>query len=99
MISQVTFWVEHGEDTDLLEEWIDYISTRPTESKVLESDFIVDVPSPVRKWFVNEEGNVYDYLPGNQAEHFPNDWHRAFDTQAEAQTAADDWARIIELLN
>jgi len=43
---------------------------------------------PEPKWFINEEGNVYDYAPEFQAEHFPNDDHRVFDTQDEAELAA-----------
>src|ERR1043165_3714050 len=105
MISQVTFWVEHGEDTDTLEDFVNEVSCQYSldahsydEGVVLESDFIVDVPSPVRKWFVNEEGVVYDCLPEHQAERFPNDFHRAFDTKAEAQKAAHDYMRITALL-
>jgi len=100
VISQVTFWVEHGEDTDALE---DFIATTEREYAsgditMVESDFIVDVPAPTKKWFINEEGNVYDYLPHRQTEHFPNDFHRAFNTQAEAIKTSQEYARIMDLL-
>jgi len=48
---------------------------------------------PPAKWFVNEEGNVYDYAPELQAEHFPNDFRRPFDTQDEAEQVAAELAK------
>lgn len=41
------------------------------------------------KWFINECGEPYDYDPEHQAEHFPNDDHTPYDTEEEAQAAAD----------
>jgi hypothetical protein len=100
VISRVSFWVEHGEDTDTLDDFIasterEYASGDIT---MIASDFTVDVEKPILKWFINEEGNVYDYLPDHQAEHFPNDFHRPFDTEQEAARAAEEYDRIMDLL-
>lgn len=45
-----------------------------------------------RKWFINEEGGVYNYAADLQAEHFPNDDHVAYDSVIEA------WESLGELL-
>ncbi len=53
MISQITFWVEHGETTDPLDTFITLAAGLPEcadgleDLAVITSDFIVDVPSPV----------------------------------------------------
>ncbi len=49
MISQVTFWVEHGESTDPLEQFIANAESEADydgEVSVIATDFIVDVPNP-----------------------------------------------------
>lgn len=43
----------------------------------------------MRAWFINEDGEVYDYNPETQERDFPNDSHIAFDTQEAAETAAE----------
>lgn len=51
MISQVTFFVEHGETTDPLEQWIANAESEADydgEVSVIATDFIVDVPNPTR---------------------------------------------------
>jgi hypothetical protein len=100
MISKVTFWVEHGEDTEPFEDMIEAISGSYASGDItmIASDFTVDVEAPILKWFINEEGNVYDYLPDHQAEHFPNDFHRPFDTEQEAAAAAEEYDRIMDVL-
>ena len=46
MISQVTFWVRHGETTDPLVEFIDKADIGIDGATVIASDFIVDVLDP-----------------------------------------------------
>lgn len=50
MISQVTFWVEHGETTDPLQGFLDLAQgledTDDHGFRITETDFIVDVTPP-----------------------------------------------------
>jgi len=46
VISQVTFWVEHGETTDPLTEFIDKADLNIEGAYVRDFDLIVDVPCP-----------------------------------------------------
>lgn len=39
------------------------------------------------KWFINEDGTIYDYPEDEQALEFPNDFPEAYDTFEDAQAA------------
>ena len=41
------------------------------------------------KWFINECGDVYDYWASTQEADFPADFHTAYETQDEAEAAAE----------
>lgn len=43
---------------------------------------------PGVKWFINEEGVAYDYPADLQEDHFPGDYHVAYDTQEAAEEAS-----------
>lgn len=42
-------------------------------------------------WFINEEGEVYEYDAATQEAEFPNDDHTPFETEEEALEAATAW--------
>lgn len=41
------------------------------------------------KWFVNEDAGTYQYDPAKQQQDFPNDPPTAYDTESQAEAAAD----------
>lgn len=41
------------------------------------------------KWFLNECAIAYPYPADLQAEHFPNDFHTAYNSEEEAEEAAE----------
>lgn len=97
MISAVTFFVSHDDTTDALQDFMETTEREYASGDITMMQSSVKVDLPV-KWFVNECCDVYHYPEQFQAEHFPNDFHRAFDTEAEAAKAAEEWNRIHDLL-
>lgn len=97
MRSSVTFIVDHDETTDYLVDFAESVAREYASGDIVMVDYTVKVDLPMA-WFVNEDGNVYDCDATTQRERFPNDFHRAFDTEAEAQQAADNLAAIQDLL-
>lgn len=44
--------------------------------------------TPATRWFINEDGDTYQYDPALQRQDFPGDWHEAFPTQGDARNVA-----------
>jgi hypothetical protein len=45
------------------------------------------------KWFINENGEIYDYPEDEQPLDFPNDFPTAYDTYEDAQAGMLAWYR------
>lgn len=45
------------------------------------------------KWFINEDGGIYDYPADEQPLEFPNDFPEAYETYEDAEVARDAMLR------
>lgn len=72
----------------------EYLPPRPDETCPVcgQSDNCGDCDhrsvTPGWKWFLNEEGEPYDYDPAKQEDEFPDDFHTPYDTYPEAEEAS-----------